>query len=1034
LLTPFKFRQLINLVALRLQMAKQRITTYLYLEKRLICFLIFFISIVLYPLSSLSQQPVLKNFNVRDGLPSFETYCATQDSKGFIWFGTDGGVSCFNGYTFKNYTIENGLADNTVFGIYEDRHGRIWFRSLSGKLCYWHNDSIYSIGANDSILHNIRNCIMSTFYIDSGDTIWCGIRGGTCYFKINPGYKGSDFHCIVPKIKTGYIIKIEKGHFISGNIIEPHQPDREVIYNKQQVKQVIPLKFSTPYKDSLALKSLIIGYIYFAEDTNNTFYAYTGNDILKLDTSGMEPLYNTKPIVGRATCFVKDKNNLWLSVYHQGLFNVHITNGKITPGNIHILNGYSISNVMTDNEGGLWITTLENGVYYLAPSHFLREYELPIGQSVIYYTLSKLDNNHMAISHAKDTVDLVSQDTTIKNISLHAANGFSTLLSHTNITYPVIIKTGNLYSDNSFMAYILFSKEGNPKPIVDENNNPLGCYLTAIDSVNKRAYILNRYFLYQISENNKDSIKIATLPSRTSSCHLDAEGYLWLACNNGLWAYHNGKMEYHGNDVPYLNERIEGIAHSTDGSYYFATYGNGVLVKKGNSVKRLTIANGLISNNCQDIFIDSYHTIWVGSKSGLSALVLDSDGNYSITKYNLIDAMPSQKIQQICQTGTKLWIASENTIISHTLPAIETKKAPSLFITSFTVNDVSFPAEKSAYLRYNQNQIKISFIGLSYNSFGKLEYRYRLSGLDTAWYSTQNPFVQYQFLPPGDYTFTVKAITAEGLENPGIVSLSFSIHKPIWLTAWFIILEVLLAGTIAFAFIQFRLRAIRKKEEEKTLINKRIADIEMKALRAQMNPHFIFNAINSIQNHILKNDSKTAQDYLARFARLIRNVMENSKSEDIPLGQELDTLKLYISLEQLRANGKFQFSISVADTVSLYNTMIPPLLLQPFVENAILHGLMPLQDKTGLLTLTIEEHTHQLICIIQDNGIGRKKAEEIKKNRAASHRSMGISATEDRINILNNLQPGMANITITDITEPHTGTIIKITIPLKIAQ
>ncbi|HWY97941.1 MAG TPA: sensor histidine kinase, partial [Bacteroidia bacterium] len=169
---------------------------------------------------------------------------------------------------------------------------------------------------------------------------------------------------------------------------------------------------------------------------------------------------------------------------------------------------------------------------------------------------------------------------------------------------------------------------------------------------------------------------------------------------------------------------------------------------------------------------------------------------------------------------------------------------------------------------------------------------------------------------------------------------------------------------------------------------------------------------------------------LARFARLIRNVMENSKLEYIPLGQEIETLSLYINLEQLRAGGKFQFNISVDPNVSTFTTLIPPLLLQPFVENSILHGLMPLQDNSGMLKIHIQEHDAMLVCTIEDNGIGRKKAGEIKRHKDPLHRSMGISATEDRINIINSLNPGMAKIIVEDKEEAK-GTKVIITIPLK---
>ena len=181
------------------------------------CKYVFFAAVflILFSLAGNAQQLILKHFKIKDGLPSSEVYCAFQDSKGFIWFGSDGGVSKFDWYSFKNYTTEDGLADNVVFEVTEDSRNRIWFRSLSGKLCYLENDSIYKIGANDLIQRIMKSSIMMTFYIDSGDTMWCGLRIGHGFFKIAPPYTTKNFEYKT----TGngpYFIDIENGHFISG--------------------------------------------------------------------------------------------------------------------------------------------------------------------------------------------------------------------------------------------------------------------------------------------------------------------------------------------------------------------------------------------------------------------------------------------------------------------------------------------------------------------------------------------------------------------------------------------------------------------------------------------------------------------------------------------------------------------------------------------------------------------------------------------------------------------------------------------------
>ena len=973
--------------------------------------------------SVFAQQPILRNYNVRDGLASFETYCAFQDSRGFIWFGTDGGVSRFDGYAFKNYTVESGLADNTVFRISEDHHGRIWFRSLSGRLCYWHNDSIYHIGANDSIMKHIGNTLMTSFYIDSGDTIWCGIRAGEGYYKIYPGYTEKDFHCIKPGNASLYILEIENGEIIEGNVTGGRINELS-IFRKNQFLYKVTFSDVNP------------GNMYVLPQTGSSYIVYCLGKLYTI-TDGKLSREHSNPVFenGDVTCLNKLGSRIWVGVKNKGVgCEVLQPNGQVRDS-IRLLDGYSVSYVMKDNEGGTWFTTLENGVYYLSPKHFVREYELPPGQTRVHnYSMCRLSGSYVSISQTKDKIDLASEDTILRDVDLKGGMELEKLGEKMNLTPAVLVCTGDMYDVNNYTSYVWYGKGAKAKEVMfTDNMTPFISTAYITDTIHNKVYLLNRFDLFVADSATGCTRKLSSLPSRMLTCNIDVAGVVWLGCTHGLWSFSNNKMVYHGNDNKYLDERIEGLCCSADGSMFIGTYGNGMVIKKGNSYTHLTTANGLISNICEDVFIDSYNTVWVGSKSGLSSLVADGKGGYIITKYNLLDAMPSQRITEIEQTGNKLWLSSGNNIVSHTLPATEAKTIPSVFITAFEVNDARRSTNKDVELKYSENRIKISFVGFSYNSFGKITYKYRLEGLDSAWHTTQAPNVQYQFLPPGEYKFSLKAISADGVESNSEASLSFVINKPLWKTTWFTLLEAIVLAAFIYLFIQFRLRTIRKKEEERALVNRRIADTEMKALRAQMNPHFIFNAINSIQNHILKNDRKTAQDYLARFARLIRNVMENSKSEYIPLAQEMETLNLYVSLEQLRAGGRFQYNINVQPEIGQYNTLVPPLLLQPFVENAILHGLVPRQDDKGLLEISISTENGRLICTIKDNGIGRKKAQEIKKSHVKAHRSMGISATEDRVNILNKETPGIAGIMIIDVEEPSSGTIVTINIPLKTA-
>ena len=230
----------------------------------------------------------------------------------------------------------------------------------------------------------------------------------------------------------------------------------------------------------------------------------------------------------------------------------------------------------------------------------------------------------------------------------------------------------------------------------------------------------------------------------------------------------------------------------------------------------------------------------------------------------------------------------------------------------------------------------------------------------------------------------------------------------------------------------YRIKTIWKREEEKTMLHKQLSDIKMKALRSQMNPHFLFNVMNSIQHYILKNDNTNAQDYLAKFAHLMRRVLENSKAETITLENEIETLKLYLLLEQLRSPGKFTYSIEVESSISTLSTLIIPMLIQPFIENAIIHGIMHKKGNDGKIILAIKKSNDRLVCVIEDNGIGRKSSNKIKAAESIAHKSFGMNVTEERISLLNTLYGKIASVAIQDQTDDALnpiGTRVTLTIP-----
>jgi len=232
-----------------------------------------------------------------------------------------------------------------------------------------------------------------------------------------------------------------------------------------------------------------------------------------------------------------------------------------------------------------------------------------------------------------------------------------------------------------------------------------------------------------------------------------------------------------------------------------------------------------------------------------------------------------------------------------------------------------------------------------------------------------------------------------------------------------------------YFLFKFRTIAIRKEEQMKSELKQKLADVEMKALRAQMSPHFIFNSLNSINRYIVKSDPDTASSYLTKFSKLMRLILENSNQKIITLEQELNALKLYIELEALRFNDKFSYSLTMSDKVDSTVIGVPPMIIQPFIENAIWHGLLH-KDSAGLLQIFIDPFDGGIQCVIQDNGVGRKKASELKSKSITNDKSFGMKITADRLNMVKG-NSNISTVEIVDLEDEHgralgTKVIIKI--------
>jgi hypothetical protein len=371
---------------------------------------------------------------------------------------------------------------------------------------------------------------------------------------------------------------------------------------------------------------------------------------------------------------------------------------------------------------------------------------------------------------------------------------------------------------------------------------------------------------------------------------------------------------------------------------------------------------------------------------------------------------------------------------------IKVIQKPKIFIDHFIINGKDTLLHQNPGLKHFQNQIRIVVSGISYSSGKALGFEYNLKGNEKVWrrVPSSNYMVDYPTLPPGNYTFRARAISAEGAQGEMIL-LPFSISKPWWKQWWFIVLLVLSVVCIVYFTISNRIARIRNRNAlqlEKLNLQSRWRDSMLATIRSQMNPHFIFNALNAIQAYIYSKDENKASNYLGKFSDLVRRILDYSQKKQITLANEIEILQLYIDLEVLRFENTLKAELYIDPDLSIDNIYIPPMLVQPYVENAIKHGLLHKQDNRELkIRFEPNEDYTALLITIEDNGIGREASDSINKQKNHVHNSFSTMANQKRLEMLNMNFEAKILLNITDkmdqLNQPS-GTIVLIKVPFSL--
>ena len=527
--------------------------------------------------------------------------------------------------------------------------------------------------------------------------------------------------------------------------------------------------------------------------------------------------------------------------------------------------------------------------------------------------------------------------------------------------------------------------------------------------------------------------------------HLEDPDLLWIGTNQGLYLFSISKEEFE--KIPEIEESIFGIHHDPNGNLYISPGGYVHLIvfnlvsksKENISLDRPKKfhAQHLVSHT-YDCISFSNTELLISSSTGLAKFNKINKDLKFIATSNTDNDLPYKERVRIFFTDYNgyLWMPSYTGLAkSEEIIFPNKQRAPAHQVRlntievgdDYKINDGLNSGEPLNF-KSHEKTLKFIFSLPNPNSIEETVYAYRVNGGD--WVEQKDHSIYLDKLKGRSYSLELKALDGTKDWTP-ISRYNFTVDSNFWETWWFKSLMAFTLVGLILSFYFIRMSHIRKEEQLKASFQKQLAEVEMSALRAQMNPHFLFNTMNSINHYILKNEPDEASDYLTKFSRLVRQILNNSKSKTVSLNDELSALQLYVEMEQLRFENKFEFEVFVEEDINRAQIKLPPLLIQPYIENAIWHGLMH-KEESGKIELSIGQDNGVLQISIKDNGIGREKAKEYKSSYGKKKESYGMQITKHRVDLVNQIYNIHTDIEINDLHDNNEpiGTEVVLSIPI----
>jgi hypothetical protein len=935
-----------------------------------------------------SQDYSFIRYDTRDGLAGSVVYDAIQDKEGFMWFATENGLSRFDGKNFKTFTTKDGLPDNEILKLFVDSKGKLWIMPFKPSVCYYFQGKIYN-RTNDSLLAKIN--LLSYAYDMAEDSLgnifiaephaWHAILKNKTIKTVSSANNLPIDICTIGTARNGQV------ELLIAEYKELGHPLYFLYRGNEHIKFNDPIIWSQ-IQTSLVNPDYII--VSDGHSSQLSFYENT-NKVISTDipTNSVSISYiNERKIIINTRTGIK------------------FFDPKTMSFSDLVFKYLSFTSAFADKENNLWLTTSGSGVL-MVPSLQFKNYLV---------SDDKKNREITALSIIGNTLYAAGWDNKLWKISTRD-------LSLTS-------QTDNSHADAKVIA--IFPLYDKPVLVNSEYyQNPfkpgerLGLSLKSA-SVGKSGVL---YASHNCTWLCKWSGKDTIVGLKRSTCAVEKDSGFYIGTLNGLdHLSYDGKTVNLGQAFPVLGSRIVNLAISDRDILWITTKGDGVVAYGGNKLLfHITAADGLTSDNCTSLYLDS-NTVWVGTDKGLNRIELSATG-YKITRFSMSDGLPSNMINTIAAMGKKVFVGTPMGLTYFEVDKISQASSCDLQVTGIYLANKYWTYDSTDFsLRHKNNDIRFEFSGISFKSAGQIQYQYRLVGLQSDWRNTTDDQLNFPSLSSGKYSLQLKAINKYGVESE-VKEISFTIQKLLREKTWFRLMIVFLIIDTIWLFFRYRIGNVRKKAKEQAMLNQRIADLEQKALRSQMNPHFIFNSLNSIQQYVAERDITGANNFISDFSRLIRMTLDLSTNTFINMSDEIEYISTYLKVEKTRLENQFDYSINIDPALNLHEIYVPPLLLQPYVENSIRHGIKYKKENNGMIRICVQRKEANILVSIEDNGIGRAAAQQYKTKYHIQYQSKGMSINNDRIDILNSYNDKKIKIFINDLYDKNdiaTGTRVDI--------